>query len=322
MASRRDSCTWADNCRQPQPPKTAPVYVKKDTWHESMRASLEATFGPTDGTDRAAGTQRVPAGDRPAHGRRATGAAGVSRRRAGAAVLRHARPPAGKRVGALPQPAAVRQAGQFRRPGTRRPDGGRQSRRPCGPDDGVEDRRHDASRLRARARRSRLQARRQVRAFGSVRLLPAGDGLPPHAAVDCRPIFARASECRQVRESLWDQVARDFRDRQSQIEMELERRDGIWNEYLADRERGPQCVLSRACPTATGVGPQDARIRGTNRSPGRELAAELKTLAAAHRPSRQGPGCCGRTETSLPRRSTSGAGSSSRTPRSISTGCW
>jgi len=40
---------------------------------------------------------------------------------------------------------------------------------------------------------------------------------------------ARATECRQA---LWDLVARDFRDRQSQIEMEMERRDGVWSEYL------------------------------------------------------------------------------------------
>ncbi len=33
--------------QNPQPPQIAPVYVKKDTWHETMRASLEATFGAT-----------------------------------------------------------------------------------------------------------------------------------------------------------------------------------------------------------------------------------------------------------------------------------
>ena len=30
----------------PKPPKTALVYVKRDTWHETVRASLEATFAP------------------------------------------------------------------------------------------------------------------------------------------------------------------------------------------------------------------------------------------------------------------------------------
>ncbi|MFV2066876.1 MAG: hypothetical protein ACC645_07815 [Pirellulales bacterium] len=78
--------------QRPEPPKTAPVYIQRDTWHESLRASLEATFGSTTEKD-------------------------------------------------------------------------------------------------------------------------------------------RAPEYRPVWEALWDRVARDFRDRQSQIEMEMERRDGIWNEY-------------------------------------------------------------------------------------------
>ena len=56
-------------------------------------------------------------------------------------------------------------------------------------------------------------------------------GLPPYAAVDCRPIFARAMECRRLQEPLWELLAGDFRDRQSQIEMEMERRDGVWCEY-------------------------------------------------------------------------------------------
>ena len=55
--------------------------------------------------------------------------------------------------------------------------------------------------------------------------------LPPYAAVDCQPISERADQYNRVHEALWDLVARDFRDRQSQIEMEMERRDGIWNEY-------------------------------------------------------------------------------------------
>jgi len=60
--------------------------------------------------------------------------------------------------------------------------------------------------------------------------------LPPYAAVDCRPVCTRASEYRRTHEALWDLVARDFRDRQSQIEMEMERRDGIWNEYAPSWE--------------------------------------------------------------------------------------
>ena len=33
--------------KPPEPLKTAPVYIQKDTWHESLRASLEATFAPS-----------------------------------------------------------------------------------------------------------------------------------------------------------------------------------------------------------------------------------------------------------------------------------
>ncbi len=50
------------NPQRPKPPKMAPVYIKKDTWHESLRASLETTFGPTAGINRAA----APSGFRPA----------------------------------------------------------------------------------------------------------------------------------------------------------------------------------------------------------------------------------------------------------------
>ena len=41
-----------------------------------------------------------------------------------------------------------------------------------------------------------------------------------------------ASKYRRVREALWNLVARHFRDRQSQIEMEMERSDGIWKENI------------------------------------------------------------------------------------------
>ncbi|MCU0962595.1 MAG: hypothetical protein MUF48_21065, partial [Pirellulaceae bacterium] len=56
-------------------------------------------------------------------------------------------------------------------------------------------------------------------------------GLPPYAAVDAQPICQRADEFRQTFTALWERVAQDFRDRQSQIEMECELRDGIWNPY-------------------------------------------------------------------------------------------
>jgi len=50
-------------------------------------------------------------------------------------------------------------------------------------------------------------------------------------SADSAGAAARAAKYPQVRDALWERVARDFRDRQSQIEMELERRDGIWAEY-------------------------------------------------------------------------------------------
>ena len=40
--------------QRPTPPTEAAVYVKKDTWHQSMLASLEATFGSMVQKDRAA----------------------------------------------------------------------------------------------------------------------------------------------------------------------------------------------------------------------------------------------------------------------------
>ena len=59
------------------------------------------------------------------------------------------------------------------------------------------------------------------------------------------PIVARAAEYQQTQEALWDRVARDFRDRQSQIEMEMERRDGIWNDYAPTWEGAPARTISR-----------------------------------------------------------------------------
>ena len=72
-------------------------------------------------------------------------------------------------------------------------------------------------------------------------------GLPPYAAVDCAPVFVNALDCRRTQEAFWDLVARDFRDRQSQVEMEMERRDGIWNPYVPAREgAGNAYYLARA----------------------------------------------------------------------------
>jgi hypothetical protein len=62
-------------------------------------------------------------------------------------------------------------------------------------------------------------------------------GLPPYVAVDCQPIVARAQTFHEKWLKLWDRVARSFPDAQSQTEMELERRDGLWNEYTLDWKR-------------------------------------------------------------------------------------
>lgn len=47
-------------------------------------------------------------------------------------------------------------------------------------------------------------------------------------------------EGRRTREVLWDLAARDFRDRQSQLEMEMERRDGLWDAYAPAWEGPPE----------------------------------------------------------------------------------
>ena len=39
--------------QNPQPPSIEPVYIQRDTWQASMRASLEATFGSRLAQDRA-----------------------------------------------------------------------------------------------------------------------------------------------------------------------------------------------------------------------------------------------------------------------------
>ncbi len=217
--------------RRPKKPKKAPVYVKKDTWHESMRASLQATFGSTVERDRATG----PSGFRPA----------IVRLTADAQPLRLE-----FRVDGL-------QRLYFATLGRQRENGSTHFLSPR-----LFDKQGNSIELKLDG--TMIEGKIDPRACRATELkidgtahrgfaLSPGEvgfkldgkyerlevlvyykrerGLPPHAAVNCRPIVARASECRQVREALWDLVARDFRDRQSQIEMEAERRDGIWSEY-------------------------------------------------------------------------------------------
>lgn len=102
-------------------------------------------------------------------------------------------------------------------------------------------------------------------------------GLPPWAAVDCRSILPRVTAYRQTQQSLWEMVARDFRDRQSQIEMELERRDGIWNAYVPSGA-GASCeyYLSKTRQRLALAQATLALVQQTGPRP--ELAAELRAL--------------------------------------------
>jgi hypothetical protein len=218
--------------QEAEPPKTEPVYVKKDTWHESMLASLAATFGPTveaEPSGEPGGfrpvTVRLTADERPVR---------LELRVDGLERLYFAA------LGRQPEDGAV----HFLSPRLFDKQGNSVELEFDGAM--VED---NVKAVAARATKVEIEGTTH-RGFqvapGEVAFkldgkyerlevfayYPQQVGLPSYAAVDCRPIFARATECRQVREALWDLVARDFRDRQSQIEMEMERRDGIWNEYL------------------------------------------------------------------------------------------
>ena len=225
------------------------VYVKKETWHKSMLASLEATFGSTIEKDRAdAGSSRF----RPA----------TKRLTADAQPVRlEFRVDALERLyfatlGRLPENGSA----HFLSPRLFDKQGNSVELQLDGTmiQGKVDGRAARATELKiggATHRGFALVPGKEV-AFkldGKYERLEvfvyykSEKGLPPHAAVDFRPIVARASECRRVREALWDLVARDFRDRQSQIEMEMERRDGIWNEYTPTGNDAPEAYyLARA----------------------------------------------------------------------------
>ncbi|MHC4402454.1 MAG: HzsA-related protein [Planctomycetota bacterium] len=215
-----------------KPPKMEPVYVKKDTWHESMLASLEATFGPAVEEDRAA----RPSGFRPAIVRLTTDAQPVrlESRVDGLKRLYIAT------LGRLPENGSAHFLSPrlFDKQGNSielELDGtmvegnvdARVAREAELKIDGTTYRGFALSPGEIAIKLDGKYERLEV----FVYYKQANRGLPPHAAIDHRPIVARASECRRVREALWDLVARDFRDRQSQIEMETERRDAIWSEY-------------------------------------------------------------------------------------------
>jgi len=260
-----------------RPAPAAPAYVRKDTWHETMRASLEAAFGATVEKDLAAGTS----GFRPAMVRLAAD---------GQPMRLEFRVAGLERVyfAALGRPAESGSA-QFLSPqlfdkqgnSTRLElDGtlveGKIDARAARPTKlTIGDTTHHGWALAVGEVGFKLDGRYE-RLEVLVHYLPER-GLPPYAAVDCQPIVARATECRQVRETLWDAVARDFRDRQSQIEMELERREGIWNEYLSTGSAAPNAFylaharqrLELACKTLELV---------ERTAPRPEMAAEIQSL--------------------------------------------
>ncbi len=304
----------------PAPLPMAPVYVRQDTWHASMRASLKATFQATVAQDRGG----APRGFRPA----------LIRLTADAPPLRLEFNIEGVErlyfatLGRYPEHGSA----HFLRPR-------------------LFDKQGHAVELElggttiaetvevGEAVATEIQVDDQtLRGFalslGEVSFPLDGKyerlevdvcyqsqmELPPCAAVDCRPIFVRANECRQVQEALWDLVARDFRDRQSQIEMEMERRDGIWNDYAptGDAASGAYYLaqarerLALARKTLEFVsGPHSGQ-------------SWLRRWRPSKRASRRVPMTWlpPPQERSLPRSSTCGAASSFPTRRSISTACW
>ena len=217
---------------QPKPFETPPAYVKKDTWRASMLASLEATFGRSDAEDRtAAGTS----GFRPAIIRLATDARPVrlELRVDGLERLYFAA------LGRLPENGSAhflspRLFDQQGHSVELRLDGAMLEGKPDPRAARATALEVDGAKLRGFALAPGEVSFKLDGKYERLEVFVCYQpetGLPPHAAVDCRPVFARALECRRVQESLWDLAARDFRDRQSQIEMETERRDGIWGQY-------------------------------------------------------------------------------------------
>ena len=237
MASRRSSCTCeATGALESERPKTEPktplVYVKKDTWHETMRASLEATFAPMLEKERAA--QRT--GLRQEIARLASEGQpvrlelqlGETERLYFATLGRHPengsahflRPRLFDKEGNFVELAldgsmmAEKVAADVARP----------SKLKIG---GVAYRGIEVAPGEIGFKLDRRYERLEV----FVYYRRGSRGLPPHAAIGCRPILARAQECRKVWEALRDKVTVAFRDRQTQIEMEMERSDGVWCEY-------------------------------------------------------------------------------------------
>lgn len=261
-----------------RPPKTTPPYVRRGTWHETMRASLEAAFGSAGAES---GPGREAPGFRPA----------IIRLTADGPPVRLEFQVAGlERVyfAALGRPAESGSA-HFLSPRVFDKKGNSVPLELQGAlaEGSIEARQARTSELKigGAAHRGFSLAPGEVsfrlgRQFERLEVLVCyarERGLPPYAAVDCRPVFARATACREAREALWDMVARDFRDRQSQIEMEMERRDGIWNEYLPSGS-----VASNAYYLAQALQRWELARRTLafveRTAPRPEMAAELQSL--------------------------------------------
>lgn len=260
-----------------RPSPKAPAYVRKGTWHETMRASLEAAFGSTVERDLAAG----PGGFRPAMVRLTAGGQPVRLEFHVAGVER-------LYFAALGRPAESG-AAHFLSPRLFDRQGNSVPLVLDGPlvEGKVDGRVARAAELTIDDTTQRgfalVPGEVGFKLDGKYERLEVlvcyapERGLPPYAAVDCRPIFARASECREVREALWDAVARDFRDRQSQIEMELERREGIWNEYLPTGSVAPNAFYLAHARQRLELARKTLEFVERT-APRREMAAELQTL--------------------------------------------
>lgn len=95
---------------------------------------------------------------------------------------------------------------------------------------------------------------------------------------ESRPAIAAGTpEHQQVREALWYRVACDFRDRQSQIEMEMERRDGLWIDYSPKWDDARNAYyLARAQERLELAHKTLQFVQQTG--PRQEMAAELRAL--------------------------------------------
>ena len=264
--------------QRPDPPPEALAYVKKDTWHESMLASLEVTFGSTVEKGRAA----VPDGFRPA----------IVRLTAEAQPVRLEFRVDGLERVYFATPGRLPEAGSAHFLSPRLFDNKGNSVE-LKLDGAMAEGKVDAAVARAAELKIGGATHRGIALAPGKEVAFKLDGkyerlevfvyykpergLPPHAAVDCRPVVARASEYRRVREALWDLVARDFRDRQSQIEMEMERRDGIWNDYTpSGSSAGNAYYLARAQERLDLAKKTLDFVRET--APRPTMAAELRAL--------------------------------------------